>query len=87
MSSRGMFVVPLKFICSTQCETPVTPGVSSLEPTRYQHHTETSGAVRTSFTTTVRPLSRTAVEIPSVSRWVDAGAVMPVIIPRALNYN
>ncbi len=40
-----MFVVPLKFMCSTQCETPGMPGRSSPEPTRYQHHTDTSGAV------------------------------------------
>ena len=46
--SRGMLVVPLKFMCSTQCETPVTPGPSSREPTRYQHQTDASGAVCTS---------------------------------------
>src|SRR4051794_8583039 len=58
--SRGIFTVPLKFMCSTQCDTPVRPGASSREPTRYQHHTETSGAVWTSCTRIFRPLSRVA---------------------------
>src|SRR5436190_1532706 len=52
-----MFVVPLKFMCSTQCETPVRPGRSSLEPTLYQHHTEASGAVCSSWMSTFNPLS------------------------------
>src|SRR5687767_8917244 len=56
--SRGMFFVPLKFMCSHQCDTPVTPGPSSFEPTRYQHHTDASGAVCTSRIKTFRPLSR-----------------------------
>src|SRR3982751_5290560 len=60
MRSRGMLVVPLKFMCSTQCDTPVSPGPSSAEPTPYQHHTETSGAVWTSWTRIFRPLSRVA---------------------------
>jgi len=46
--SRGMLVVPLKFMCSTQCETPVCPVGSSFEPTRYQHQTAASGIVRSS---------------------------------------
>src|SRR5438045_5307464 len=53
-----MFVVPLKFMCSTQCETPVRPGRSSFEPTLYQHHTDASGAVCTSWISTFIPLSR-----------------------------
>ena len=57
--SRGMLVVPLKFMCSTQCETPVRPGRSSFDPTLYQHHTDASGAVCISCTSTVRPLSST----------------------------
>src|SRR5437762_1843653 len=52
-----MFVVPLKFMCSTQCETPVRPGRSSFEPTLYQHHTEASGAVCSSWMSTFNPLS------------------------------
>ncbi len=48
ISSRGMLVVPLKFMCSTQCDAPVSPMPSSREPTPYQHHTDTSGAVCTS---------------------------------------
>src|SRR5437870_13777328 len=52
-----MFVVPLKFMCSTQCDTPVSPGRSSLEPTLYQHHTDASGAVCSSCIRTLRPLS------------------------------
>src|SRR5438477_9270321 len=58
MSSRGMFSVPLKFMCSTQCDTPVRPGSSSPDPTRYQHQTETRGAVWSSWTRIFRPLSR-----------------------------
>src|SRR5256885_13170074 len=55
-----MLVVPLKFMCSHQCETPVRPGRSSFEPTLYQHHTEASGAVCSSWMSTVSPLSRFA---------------------------
>src|SRR5438309_8233570 len=58
--SRGILVVPLKFMCSTQCETPVRPGGSSFEPTLYQHQTDASGAVCSSRTRTFRPLSRVA---------------------------
>ena len=57
--SRGMLVVPLKFMCSTQWDTPVSPGRSSFDPTLYQHQTDASGAVCISCTTTVRPLSST----------------------------
>src|SRR4029077_954000 len=56
--SRGMLVVPLKFMCSHQCETPVRPGRSSFDPTLYQHHTEASGAVCSSWMSTFSPLSR-----------------------------
>src|SRR5216117_60731 len=52
-----MLVVPLKFMCSTQCETPVSPGRSSFEPTLYQHHTDASGAVCSSWMSTFNPLS------------------------------
>src|SRR5215467_9579926 len=58
-----MLVVPLKFMCSTQCETPVRPGRSSLEPTLYQHHTEARGAVCSSWTMTLRPLSSVVARI------------------------
>ena len=60
--SRGMLVVPLKFMCSTQCETPVSPGRSSFEPTLYQHQTDASGAVCSSWTSTFKPLSSVVVE-------------------------
>src|SRR6476659_10146259 len=66
-----MLVVPLKFMCSTQCETPVSPGPSSRDPTRYQHQTEASGALCTSWTSTFRPLSRI------VSRTRDALLPIP----------
>src|SRR5438876_238888 len=52
-----MLVVALKFMCSTQWETPVSPGRSSFEPTLYQHHTEASGAVCSSWMSTFSPLS------------------------------
>src|SRR6202163_2287056 len=55
-----MLVVPLKFMCSTQCETPVRPGGSSFDPTLYQHHTDASGAECSSRIRTFRPLSRVA---------------------------
>src|SRR4030095_16317053 len=55
--SRGMLRVPLKFMCSTQCDTPVNPGPSSFAPTRYQHQTDANGAVWTSWMRTLSPLS------------------------------
>src|SRR2546428_6302216 len=58
-----MLVVPLKFMCSTQCETPVRPGRSSLDPTLYQHHTDASGAVCSSCTSTFNPLSSVVARI------------------------
>ena len=58
--SRGMLVVPLKFMCSHQWDTPVRPGASSFDPTLYQHHTEASGAVCSSCTSTFKPLSSVA---------------------------
>src|SRR5690606_5938278 len=61
----GMLSVPLKFMCSTQCEMPVRPGRSSPDPTRYQHQTETSGEDLTSLTRILRPLSR-VVDLTSV---------------------
>src|SRR6266576_3380414 len=66
--SRGMLVVPLKFMCSTQCDTPVRPGRSSFDPTLYQHHTEASGAVCSSRIRTFNPLSRVAVRSGAVCR-------------------
>src|SRR6266567_2051146 len=63
--SRGMFVVPLKFMCSTQCETPVSPGRSSFEPTLYQHHSDASGAVCSSWMSTFNPLPRVVERISS----------------------
>ena len=60
-SRRGeCWSVPLKFMCSTQCDTPVRPGRSSPDPTRYQHHTDASGAVCTSWMSDLRPLSSRA---------------------------
>src|SRR5580765_4814237 len=68
MSSRGMFSVPLKFMCSTQCDTPVRPGISSPDPTRYQHQTDTRGAVCSSCTITFSPLSRNTERTPGLYR-------------------
>src|SRR5215217_6075051 len=61
-----MFVVPLKFMCSTQCDTPVRPGRSSFDPTLYQHQTDASGAVCISCTRTVSPLSSTTSRTGSI---------------------
>ena len=66
-------------VVETQCETPVRPGNSSFDPTRYQHQSDTSGAVRTSRTTTVNPLSRTA-DRNSAQEPVLAGFAMSGII-------
>src|SRR5436305_10536705 len=60
-----MFLVPRKFMCSTQCDTPVSPGRSSFDPTLYQHHTEASGAVCSSWTSTLSPLSSVVERIRS----------------------
>src|SRR5438094_1826964 len=59
-SSRGILVVPLKFMCSHQCETPVSPDCSSFEPTLYHHQTDASGAACSSRMSTVNPLSSVA---------------------------
>src|SRR5437762_5759532 len=69
-----MFVVPLKFMCSTQCDTPVRPGRSSFEPTLYQHHTDASGAVCSSRTTTFNPLSSVVSRIRSIIKSGDTHA-------------
>src|SRR5581483_6197266 len=69
-----MLVVPLKFMCSTQCETPVRPGRSSFDPTLYQHQTEASGAVCSSWMRTVRPLSRVACRIGLIIKSLDIHA-------------
>src|SRR5947208_1290417 len=65
ISSRGMLVVPLKFMCSTQCDTPVRPGRSSFDPTLYQHHTDASGAVCSSWMSTFNPLPSVVERISS----------------------
>src|ERR1700681_1410244 len=75
-----MLVVPLKFMCSTQCETPVRPGGSSFEPTLYQHHTDASGAVCSSRTRTFKPLSRVA---ERSAGWLT-GARCQQLVPRTL---
>src|SRR5215204_1756470 len=72
--SRGMFSVPLKFMCSTQCDTPVSPSRSSREPTLYQHHTEASGAVCSSRTRTFRPLSSVVSRIRFIIKLSDTHA-------------
>src|SRR5688500_15352211 len=69
-----MFSVPLKFMCSTQCDTPVWPGRSSREPTLYQHHTEASGAVCSSRTSTFKPLSSVVVRIRFIIKLPDTHA-------------
>src|SRR6266705_5722180 len=59
MSPLLSFPPPLKSICSTQCEIPVTPGFSFLDPTLYiAQHPET-GALGISRIRTLSPLSRT----------------------------
>src|SRR5688572_16704710 len=72
--SRGIFVVPLKFMCSTQWDTPVSPGGSSLEPTRYQHQTEASGAACSSRTITLSPLSSVVSRIEFIIKSLDTHA-------------
>src|SRR5690348_7054032 len=70
-----MFVVPLKFMCSTQCDTPVNPGRSSFEPTLYQHQTDASGAVCSSRTRTFKPLPSLAQRIGPL--WQNRQIPMP----------
>src|SRR6185436_13967464 len=72
--SRGILVVPLKFMCSTQWDTPVSPGCSSLEPTRYQHQTEASGAACSSRTITLSPLSSVVSRIEFIIKSLDTHA-------------
>src|SRR5438034_6799 len=67
-----MLVVPLKFMCSTQCDTPVRPGRSSFDPTLYQHQTEASGAVCSSWTSTFNPLPSVVERISSFHHIVCA---------------
>src|SRR5438034_11621765 len=58
MSPLLSFPPPLKSICSTQWEMPVTPGFSFLDPTLYiAQHPET-GALGISRIRTLSPLSR-----------------------------
>src|SRR6266568_1246180 len=74
ISSREILAVPLKFMCSTQCDTPVRPGRSSLEPTLYQHHTDASGAVCSSWMSTFKPLSSVVVRIQIIIKSWDTHA-------------
>ncbi|MNY24417.1 hypothetical protein D3C86_1581290 [compost metagenome] len=53
----GEFSDPPNIRCSNRCANPVDPLGSSLEPTLYQTDTATTGALRSSWTSTVRPLS------------------------------
>src|SRR5262245_16753830 len=69
-----MLVVPLKFMCSTQCDTPVSPGCSSFDPTRYQHQTDASGAACSSRTSTLSPLSSVVSRIEFIIKSLDTHA-------------
>src|SRR5512142_422818 len=51
--------VPLNCMCSHQCEIPVWPDGSSLEPTRYHTQELISGAVWISFKSTFNPFANT----------------------------
>ena len=53
----GEFSEPPNIRCSNRWAKPVEPAGSSLEPTLYQMDTATTGALRSSWTMTVRPLS------------------------------
>ena len=55
--SPGAFSEPLNIRCSNRCAKPVRPAGSSFEPTLYQMLTATTGALRSSWTTTRRPLA------------------------------
>jgi enoyl-CoA hydratase len=77
-------------MCSTQCDTPVSPGRSSFDPTLYQHHTEASGAVCSSCTITLnRPDKRNALNASTIAQLratlerVSADPDVRVIIVRA----
>ena len=47
--------VPRNIMCSSACASPVLPGVSSSEPKPYQTEVWTTGAARSSTTTTLSP--------------------------------
>src|SRR6266487_266484 len=59
MSPLWSFPPPLKSMCSTQWEIPVTPGLSFRDPTRYIAQQPDTGAFGISRIRTLRPLSKT----------------------------
>src|SRR3989442_15393549 len=61
-------------MCSTQWDTPVRPGCSSFEPTRYQHQTEASGAACSSRTMTLSPLSSVVSRIDFIIKSLETHA-------------
>jgi hypothetical protein len=51
-------------MCSTQCETPVTPGTSLRAPTPYQTQKVVIGALCISRVSIRRPFGRTVSRVP-----------------------
>src|SRR5215831_13035905 len=58
-SLGGTFFEPLNIMCSKKCESPVIPGCSLREPTRYHCQNATVGTLWSSCVSTTRPLSST----------------------------
>src|SRR5207247_8521366 len=62
----GWVGVPLNSICSTQCEIPVSPGISLRLPTRYHTQNVATGTVRCSASRISRPLSSVSARIVDI---------------------
>src|SRR4029453_11748071 len=70
-------------MCSRRWDTPVIPVCSLREPTRYQTLKLTTGAFRTSLTSTVRPFGSTVSCTPAVSADAEERASDEAIRPAA----
>src|SRR6185503_6248503 len=68
-------------MCSSRCETPVTPAVSFRDPTLYQTMNETTGAVCTSWISTWSPFSRVVSETGDRACGGAAGVMLAFLFP------
>ena len=74
---------PSKSMCSTQCEAPVMPGHSFLEPTRYHTQTLTVGLVGSGASSTRNPFA--SVRDRSLGRWTPERDIE--VAPALVAYN
>ena len=70
-SPAGILSVALNIRCSKRCANPVLPFGSCFEPTPYQIDTATTGALRSSCTSTVRPWRTASRNLPAYGNLVD----------------